>query len=598
MYKANSLITLGQMVRSQRVAKACLAGVVVMTMYMMHETISGESSLDAYSLLGNSHRSLTESGDASASSQNRMHHKPLFPMDWADIWGTVLVSMGSMIAASGGIGGGSILVPLLILIFDFHPKYAIPLSNFTIVGSSITNMIMNLPKRHPTEDRPLVDWDLILVMEPLTMVGAIVGAFLSKILSDQILSVSLVILLAFTTKTTLEKGMSLWHKESETFEREARGAIALALEVDVEMTQQQSLISSGGSDDELDTGDIGDDSNLSGDGDDADDSGSVGIQVDIVTDPRALPAPVGGGGSSSRHPQSPSPGSSPTAGLSDLDSIARSPIDKMLDEIGTQFEDDVNDASSRRLLALSEDAALRSMLTAEAETPQLKLQVISGMVLAVILLNLLKGGKKGVFESPLGIECGSGAYWFVQLSVLALVLCVSYWARESLITNWRKKARLGYKYAAGDVEWNETNTIKYPCYCFFAGLFAGMFGVGGGIVKGPLMLYMGVNPLVASATVAVMIMFTSVAATAMFMAFGTLQWDYAWFLFFVGLVTTAVGQFGVSYLVQKYRRVSLVSLSIGAVVAISTLLMVVQTMVSMAEVDNAASSTADNTVCS
>ena len=90
---------------------------------------------------------------------------------------------------------------------------------------------------------------------------------------------------------------------------------------------------------------------------------------------------------------------------------------------------------------------------------------------------------------------------------------------------------------------------------------------------------------------------TSVAATAMFMAFGTLQWDYAWFLFGVGLVTTAIGQFGVSYLVQKYRRVSLVSLSIGAVVAISTLLMIVQTVMSMAEADDAAGSAADNSVC-
>jgi hypothetical protein len=47
-----------------------------------------------------------------------------------------------------------------------------------------------------------------------------------------------------------------------------------------------------------------------------------------------------------------------------------------------------------------------------------------------------------------------------------------------------------------------------------------------------------------------------------------------------GLVATVVGQFGVSYLVVKYRRVSLVSLSIGAVVAISTVLMAAQSVFS------------------
>jgi hypothetical protein len=100
-------------------------------------------------------------------------HKDLFPLDSSDYWGILLVVLGLLIAASGGIGGGGILVPLLILVFGFSPKYAIPLSNFTIVGSSITNMMMNLSKRHPDADRPLVDWDLILVMEPLTMAGAV-----------------------------------------------------------------------------------------------------------------------------------------------------------------------------------------------------------------------------------------------------------------------------------------------------------------------------------------------------------------------------------------------------------------------------------------
>lgn len=100
-------------------------------------------------------------------------HKDLLPLDSNDVWGTIFTVLGLMIAASGGIGGGGILVPLFILVFGFQARYAIPLSNFCILGSSITNMILNLSKRHPSADRPLVDWDLILVMEPLTMAGAV-----------------------------------------------------------------------------------------------------------------------------------------------------------------------------------------------------------------------------------------------------------------------------------------------------------------------------------------------------------------------------------------------------------------------------------------
>lgn len=63
--------------------------------------------------------------------------------------------------------------------------------------------------------------------------------------------------------------------------------------------------------------------------------------------------------------------------------------------------------------------------------------------------------------------------------------------RDYLVERWRLKTRLGYRYVEGDVEWNPTNTLRYPAVCFFAGFFAGLFGVGGGIVKGPLMLEMG-----------------------------------------------------------------------------------------------------------
>lgn len=100
-------------------------------------------------------------------------HKALFPLDSSDYWGIFLICLGLMVAASGGIGGGGIVVPLLILVLGFQPKHAIALSNFTILGSSLTNMVLNVMKTHPMADRPLVDWDLILVMEPLTMAGAV-----------------------------------------------------------------------------------------------------------------------------------------------------------------------------------------------------------------------------------------------------------------------------------------------------------------------------------------------------------------------------------------------------------------------------------------
>jgi uncharacterized membrane protein YfcA len=57
----------------------------------------------------------------------------------------------------------------------FSPKHAIPLSNVTVFGGSLANHMVNRSKRHPSADRPLVDYDLILVMQPMTIAGALLG---------------------------------------------------------------------------------------------------------------------------------------------------------------------------------------------------------------------------------------------------------------------------------------------------------------------------------------------------------------------------------------------------------------------------------------
>lgn len=454
-------------------------------------------------LLAVGHEEYSPSAGRELSAEEHHRHKSVFPLDSSDYIGTFLVVIGLMIAASGGIGGGGIIVPLLILVFGFTPKMAIPLSNFTILGSSLTNMLMNLSKRHPFADRPLVDWNLIMVMEPLTVGGAVCGTFLSKVLPDVFLTIMLVIVLALTSHRTLKKGISQFKKEAEEYKAEKRGALTKAAE-----------------------------------------------EVEEEEDAAA-----------SEHL------------LDDSEAPDSSDQDQSHLNIETQAQDDLD-----RL-------ELAEILQREKGTPLDKVALLVLMFAVLITLNFLKGGGSS-FPSPIGIECGGREYWLLTMLIFAWVFAIALYMRSELVAMWRKKRRLRYKYVEGDVEWNERNTIIYPFLCIFAGFCAGMFGVGGGIVKGPLMLEMGVHPMVASGTVAVMIFMTSVSATTSYMAFGTLTYDYAYFLFCFGLVATAVGQLGVGYLVKKYKRMSLISLSIGAVIALSTLLMGFQSVMSLLDGGN------------
>ena len=331
------------------------------------------------------------------------------------------------------------------------------------------------------------------------MAGAVIGAFMSVLLPEWLLVISLVALLAFTTWTTLEKGISQFKKESKEHAAANKSELARATDKQLEMQEleeAQPLLSEG----------------------DADTAAAAEVE------PSSLPA------------------------IGSHSGISKGVVAELI----------ANDVPSESSADCSTSAQLRAIIEQEKLTPMDKAAILCAMVVVVIVLNLLKGGSgKNSFPSPLGVQCGSTEYWLLTATVIMFVMVISFWMRSELVQKWKLKKRLGYKYLEGDMEWNEYNTIIYPCICFFAGFFAGsheknalfsfflninfffvhvsgMFGVGGGIVKGPLMLQMGVHPLVASATCAVMIMFTSVAATTMFIAFGTLIWDYGIFLFVIG----------------------------------------------------------------
>jgi len=92
------------------------------------------------------------------------------------------------------------------------PKHAIPLSNVTVFGGAIANTTRNSRKRHPNADRPLIDWDVVLAMEPPTLAGALIGANLNRILPEIVIAVMLVVLLVITSYGTLKKARNMYQK--------------------------------------------------------------------------------------------------------------------------------------------------------------------------------------------------------------------------------------------------------------------------------------------------------------------------------------------------------------------------------------------------
>jgi len=99
--------------------------------------------------------------------------------NWKLIVASVCCFIGGALTSGGGVGGGAIYIPVFILILGVSPHVAIPLSKVTIFGVAVGGMIILVRKRHPKADRPLIDYSIAWLMEPLTLFGTIVGVYMN-----------------------------------------------------------------------------------------------------------------------------------------------------------------------------------------------------------------------------------------------------------------------------------------------------------------------------------------------------------------------------------------------------------------------------------
>jgi len=442
-------------------------------------------------------------GIDAAKAEDLLEHEKKVEWDTQDIVAFSCAAVLIMIAAGGGIGGGGVLVPTYIFVLGFEPKYAIPLSNCTILGSSISNLILNVSKRHPKADRPLIDWDIMLMMEPLTIAGAVCGTFINVLSPPWLITIMLVLLLSATAYKTLNKGIKCFREESA----------ALA---EKESATPKETVSDGGEYKTLEDG------------------GGI---------------PEGG---------------------------ASNPVST------TEIKSLECDEPDPRMLRAQkqENETYIEILKSEQNHPAWKVLVMFLVTGGMLLFTVLKGGGD---INPLNLNCHDTLYWILTLAAIPYVLFFCFIGRQHLLKKFYAKQDCGYEYLPKDVEWNERNTVRYPLLCSVAGLAAGMFGIGGGIVKGPLMLEMDVEPKVTSATSATMILFTSSGASVSYLIFQQLNLHYASVVFCLGVVFTLIGQLSLTALVKRYNRNSLIILVIGATVFLSAIFMGIESSSSLIE---------------
>ncbi|CAJ1950588.1 unnamed protein product [Cylindrotheca closterium] len=215
---------------------------------------------------------------------------------------------------------------------------------------------------------------------------------------------------------------------------------------------------------------------------------------------------------------------------------------------------------------------------------QLPGEKIIGLIVlwfGLIALTFLKGGK-GV-DSVIGITCASPWYGVligIQFLWTMGISCLFGWR---LTKQTAEKKRVNYPFHPQDVLWDFEKTRFYAFFTFIAGIVAGLIGIGGGMVLGPLMLVMGIHPRVSSATTATMVVLTSSSVAVLFVTAGMVPWQYAVTFFSTCFFGALIGKKYIDGYVKKSGKASILIFMLATIIAFATVGCIVTVLIRLSE---------------
>ncbi|KAJ3705382.1 hypothetical protein LUZ61_009087 [Rhynchospora tenuis] len=142
----------------------------------------------------------------------------------------ILCFIASAASSAGGVGGGSLFLPILTIIAGLSLKSATAFSTFMVTAVTLAKVIYTLCFM----DKSLINYEITLLSEPCMLLGASIGVLCNIMFPEWLITALFVVFLATSTAKTVQSGCKLWSKETEK-ER-------VRVEVEVEVEQRESGI--------------------------------------------------------------------------------------------------------------------------------------------------------------------------------------------------------------------------------------------------------------------------------------------------------------------------------------------------------------------
>ncbi|KAL6643897.1 hypothetical protein ACP70R_018663 [Stipagrostis hirtigluma subsp. patula] len=141
----------------------------------------------------------------------------------------VLSFVAAAVSSAGGVGGGSLYVPILNIVAGLGLKTSTAFSTFMVTGGTLSNVLYTLFLRGSGGGgsgggRPsLIDYDVAVVSQPCLLLGVSAGVVCNVMFPEWLITALFSLFLALATFKTYGVGVRRWRAETEEMGRRAEG---------------------------------------------------------------------------------------------------------------------------------------------------------------------------------------------------------------------------------------------------------------------------------------------------------------------------------------------------------------------------------------
>jgi uncharacterized membrane protein YfcA len=123
----------------------------------------------------------------------------------------VLSFLAAAVSSAGGVGGGSLFLPILNLVAGLSLKQATTYSSFMVTGGAASNVLYNLICTGG--GGRLIDYDIALLFQPCLLLGVSIGVVCNVMFPEWLITALFALFLAFCTFKTCHAGVKIWRSE-------------------------------------------------------------------------------------------------------------------------------------------------------------------------------------------------------------------------------------------------------------------------------------------------------------------------------------------------------------------------------------------------